>query len=136
MGLIDYLIRDVWQETLAAVQRLTIRSVEDVVRSPEPVVRFSAATEQEMQRMVQFLRETVYNSPVVRRQNFRGQYVLRRIFKVLLTHTDLLPLALRDREPRHRCVAYYLASLTDRGAVDLYEELFSPSERILSRHVR
>ncbi|WP_324715317.1 dNTP triphosphohydrolase [Carboxydochorda subterranea] len=134
--LIDRLIWDVWTATGAAAQRLGVRSHHHAVQSAEPIVRLSEETEQRLHQVVQFLFDTVYTSSVVRRQNFRGQYVLRRLFEVLLDHPDLLPPALRAGEPRRRYVAFYLASLTDRGAVDLYQELFSPGERILSRHVR
>jgi hypothetical protein len=32
-------------------------------------------------------------------------------------------------------IARFLASLTDRGATDLYAELFEPSERAMGHHI-
>ena len=132
--LIDRLIWDAWEASAQAADILRIATHEDAVSAPEPVIRFSSATQEGLRQILRFLIDQVYDSPVVRRQNFRGQHVLRRLFEVLCREPELLPRHLRDRQPRARFVAYYLASLTDRGAVDLYQELFDPGERILSRH--
>lgn len=134
--LIDRLIWDVWEASAAVVRELGVGSHEEALSAPEPVIRFSPDTQEGLRRILRFLVDEVYHSPVVRRQNFRGQHVLRRLFEVLYREPELLPRHLRDRQPRARYVAYYLASLTDRGAVDLYQELFDPGERILSRHQR
>lgn len=134
--LIDRLIRDVWEASAAAAARLGVGSHQEAVSAAEPVIRFSPDTQEGLRQILRFLVDRVYDSPVVRRQNFRGQHVLRRLFEVLYREPELLPRHLRERQPRARYVAYYLASLTDRGAVDLYQELFDPGERILSRHQR
>ncbi|WP_324669891.1 dGTP triphosphohydrolase [Geochorda subterranea] len=132
--LIDRLIWDVWEASAAAAARLGVTTHAEAVRAPEPVIRLSPEVQAGLRQILDFLVEHVYESPMVRRQNFRGRYVLSRLFEVLSREPDLLPRHLRSEPPSPRTVAYYLASLTDRGAVDLFQELFDPGERILSRH--
>lgn len=132
--LIDRLIWDVWEASASAAARLRVTTHAEAVQAPEPVIRLSPDVQASLRRVLDFLVEHVYESPMVRRQNFRGRYVLSRLFEVLSREPDLLPRHLRSEPPSPRTVAYYLASLTDRGAVDLFQELFDPGERILSRH--
>ena len=64
---------------------------------------------------------------------------MEQLFIALSQHRRLLPQRWRamisPELPQQRVVAYYLASLTDRGAIDLYNELFLPSERSLGHHI-
>ncbi len=132
--LIDFLIRDVWSASLQAAAQAGVRSCDDAVRASEPVVRFSPDVERKVGQALEFLVESVYRSPMVARLNYRGEYVLRRLFDALVARPELLPLPYRALASRPRAVALYLASLTDRGAVDLFQELFDPAERVVGRH--
>ncbi|HEY8498746.1 MAG TPA: dNTP triphosphohydrolase, partial [Limnochordales bacterium] len=110
--LIDRLIWDVWEASRAAAEGMGIDSHHQAVHAPEPVVRFSPGVRDQLQGILDFLVAHVYDSPVVRRQNHRGRYVLSRLFEVLRREPDLLPRHLRSHPPSPRAVAVYLASLT------------------------
>lgn len=108
-----------------------------------PLVEFSPGARADLDFVRSFLYEHVYKSPLVSRQNAKADHVLRSLFKALKGNTKLLPVYVQQRiggreddAALAREVAYFLASLTDRGALDLYGELYVPSDRAMGHHVR
>ena len=107
------------------------------------VVDFSSGMREELTAMRTFLLTSVYKSPLVTRQNAKADYVLGRLFASLSADTRSLPTYVQQRlngsldegTIAHE-VAFFLASLTDRGALDLYGELFVPTDRAMGHHVR
>jgi dGTPase len=107
------------------------------------VVDFSSDMREQVTAMREFLYDSVYKSPLVSRQNAKADHVLERLFKSLSGATRLLPTYVQQRingsadagTIAHE-VAFFLASLTDRGALDLYGELFVPADRAMGHHVR
>ena len=96
----------------------------------------------QLDRLRDFLYERVYKGPLVARQNTKADYVLERLFETLCAKRLLLPWNVQQRINGSedatviaRNVALFLASLTDRAAIDLYGELFVPSDRAMGHHV-
>ena len=111
--------------------------------STESVIGFSTEMRQQVDELRRFLFERVYKSPLVSRQNAKADHILERLFTSLTANTRLLPRYVQQRingsaEPQDiaREAAHFLASLTDRGALDLYGELFVPTDRAMGHHVR
>jgi dGTPase len=108
-----------------------------------PVIGFSDEVRAELDRMRDLLYQRVYKGPLVARQNAKADYVLERLFETLWAKRLLLPWHVQQRisgseDPSviARNVALFLASLTDRAAIDLYAELFVPSDRAMGHHVQ
>ncbi len=110
----------------------------------EPVISFSEQVEEEKSLLVRFLYDRVYKSPLVARQNAKAARIIRAVFDELVSDTRLLPFYVQERikngsgssDDLKREVALFIASLTDRGAIDLYNELFSPADRAMGHHVQ
>lgn len=137
--LIDTLVRDVLANSAAVGSG--IATLEDARNREEPVVTFSPKREEEVDALLEFMYEEVYKSPLVARQNFKSERVLRLLFEALLENGKLLPRYVQekigeDESNRKQHAAHYLAGLSDRAALDLYAELFEPEERAMGRHVR
>ena len=111
--------------------------------SDTAVVDFSGDMRQQVSEVRDFLFDRVYKSPLVSRQNAKADHVLPRLFEAIRGNPRLLPTYVQQRingvgDPgavAHE-VGYFLASLTDRGALDLYGELFVPADRAMGHHVR
>jgi dGTPase len=140
-NLISTLLFDVLEESAKRGARYAdLAAVRD---SEIPVVDYSASTREQVAAIREFLFDRVYKSPLVSRQNAKADHVLEMLFNALVAKTRLLPTHVQQRingstDPAvtAREVAYFLASLTDRGALDLYGELFVPSDRAMGHHVR
>jgi len=136
--LINALIGDAYAETRAAAAREGIASLDAARNMDAPLVRFTEGTQADVLALIRFLLENVYRSPVVSRQAHKARYVLEGVFRALVDDPRLMPRPWRERVPGQspECAAsYYLASLTDRGAIDLYNELFLPNERSLGHYI-
>lgn len=137
--LISMLISDVLEHSAAF--GTGVPSLAHARDREQPVVEQSPKRREQRDDLLKFMFNQVYKSPLVARQNFKTDKVLRDLFEALLTSDLLLPVYVReliqnDPEKRNTFVAHYLASLSDRGALDLYAELFEPQERAMGRHVR
>ncbi|HHY46064.1 MAG TPA: dNTP triphosphohydrolase [Firmicutes bacterium] len=138
--LIDKTVKEAVAHTRELSMEYGIHSHEDVLYCRTPVVMLPGETGRAVEEMVRYLFEHVYSSPFVERQNEKERWVLTRIFERLYENNRLLPEGVQRRvaqaEPgqRAREIACYLASLTDRGALDLYAELFDPRDRVLGHH--
>ncbi len=106
--------------------------VEDgkLLLSPSPEVREAMAD------LRRFLFERVYRSPRLECDFEKSKKILSELFGRLLEDPSLLERGLadlqmaetsRDGEPRERQVCDFIASMTDRYALDLYATLFFPS---------
>lgn len=137
--MINTLISDVQRTTRAQVREWDIRTLDDARAAARPVLGFSPETERDVERLIAFLLEHVYRGPIIARQAYKARHIVEQLYGALSQHSRMLPPAWRARigpqMPQQRVTAYYLASLTDRGAIDLYNELFLPSERSLGHHV-
>lgn len=107
--------------------------VTDVIASSdveltEPTVQMSAETLGAANEMRAFLFERVYY-PLNRTPNtVKAQGVIAALCEHYLGHIEEMPAEYRQREgdPPERLVADYVASMTDRYAIDRYRELFLP----------
>lgn len=136
--LIDHLVRDVYQETVRRVSDSQVEHVLQARSTTEPLVAFSEGGALEVDRLLDFMMGRVYGGPTVARQNFRADHIITSLFESLLADSSLLPTRVQttmkvEQSPME--VARFLASLTDRGAMDLFTELFVPTERTMGHHV-
>ncbi len=98
--------------------------------SPGPEVR------EAMAELRLFLFERVYRSPRLEQDFEKSKKILAELYHRLIDDGPLLERGLadlqmdgapRDGEPRERLVCDFIASMTDRYALDLYAQLFFPS---------
>lgn len=96
---------------------------------PSGTVQMSAETLEAANQMRAFLFERVYY-PLNRTPNtIKAQGVIAALCSHYLGHSETLPKEFRTREsdPPERQVADYVASMTDRYAIDRFQELFVPT---------
>jgi dGTPase len=139
--MINSLIDNVRRTSLERIAEWGIETLDAARAASGPVIGFGPEAERDVQQLIAFLLENVYRGPVIARQAYKARYIVEQLFAALSQHRRLLPGTWRDmigspeELTQERVVAYYLASLTDRGAIDLYNELFLPSERSLGHHI-
>jgi dGTPase len=137
--MINSLIDNVRRTSLDRVAQWGIETLDAARAASGPLICFGPETERDVQQLISFLLENVYRGPVIARQAYKARYIVEQLFAALSQHRRLLPGTWRNmigpELTQERVVAYYLASLTDRGAIDLYNELFLPSERSLGHHI-
>ena len=140
-NLISIMLFDVLHES--ASRGAAVSSLEAARKGESALVDFSPEMRVQVDAMRDYLYDRVYKSPLVSRQNAKADHVLERLFDALRANPRLLPTHVQQRingsadvSAVVREVAFFLASLTDRGALDLYAELFVPADRAMGHHVR
>ena len=78
----------------------------------------------------EFLFERVYYSPHVLSEEERAAALIVRLFEHYVKHPDEMPKSYREMceaEPVERIVTDFISGMTDRHAIDVYEQLFIPN---------
>ncbi len=94
---------------------------ETICMTPE----IQAATD----RLRAFLFENVYTSPVAKSEDGRAQELLAALFRHFVAHPEEMPALYRrnaETEGVSRCVCDFISGMTDRYAIETYQELFIP----------
>ncbi len=77
-----------------------------------------------------FLFEHVYRNPKAKGEEIRAKDMLRRMYEYLVKHPDKIPVEERraygEKDTVERRVCDYIAGMTDRYAISVFESLFIP----------
>jgi dGTPase len=93
-------------------------------------VKMSEDVEFAMKTLRTFMFEHVYNNKIAKKEDKKAMNLVQTLYEHYMKHTDDLPkffveLGLRG-EPREKVVCDYISSMTDRFAINLYDELYVP----------
>ncbi len=98
-------------------------------------IRMSGAIEEAMKKMRQFMFENVYQNPIAKSEEGKAEALTETLYQHFLKHIDDMPeeflLLISEGEPREQVVCDYVAAMTDRFAISLYENIYIPKSWIL-----
>ncbi len=129
--LLAILTDSVVTETARRIDRMTLKSPDDVQRAPQRCVAFAEKLARSVRPLQDLLMERVYRHPVSVRHSNRARRVIAGLFGAYLAEPKLLPGRYRARidagtDDEHRVVCDYVAGMTDRYARDQYLSLAGP----------
>ena len=107
---IDRMVRDVIDQTLACDYEAILMSA-DVLEALEELRRY--------------MFDTMYFSERVKREVEKAQQLISTLFEYVVAHPDEY-LDVKSDEPVERLAVDFIAGMTDRYAINLYERLFVP----------
>lgn len=131
--LINLYVTDLIKQSKKRLERLNIRSVEDVRRTPKKIIDFTGSVNKKRLALREFLFKNLYQNYRVMRMANKASRFIKDLFEVYLSRPQALPSPYRDRadtEDVHRVICDYIAGMTDRYALDEYKKLFEPYERV------
>ena len=73
--------------------------------------------------------DKVYRNPVAKSQEGKAAFLVKTLYKYFCEHTDMLSDECKmvlESEGTERAVCDYIAGMTDRYAIRIYEDLFIP----------
>ncbi len=102
--------------------------VEDVIRNSmnKPFVKMSAEIGEATHELRNFMFENVYMGSVSKYEEERSDYILVKLFNYFLEHSEKLPheySMVISRDGLEQGVCDYIAGMTDRYALNLFESL-------------
>lgn len=113
-------------------ERLDIM-IHDIIMNSldKPDIVMSADVEHAMVSLRQWMFDNVYKNPAAKSEENKAQQLIVRLYEYYMDHVDQLPeeyLSMMDfrLESKARVVCDYIAGMSDRYAIDLFQELFVP----------
>ncbi len=131
--LINLQVTDLITETEKTLKDLKVQSMEGVRNAPRLLVSFGRRMNERNQELKNFLLKHLYQHYRVVRMREKARRFIRELFHLYLTRPNQLPPGtqkkLKEESPA-RVVCDYIAGMTDRFALDEYNKLFEPYERV------
>ena len=95
----------------------------------KPYIMMGEDVRKAMDDLREFLFQNVYLNPVAKSEDARAKVLLTKLFEYYVQNPDKMPDMYRknmENEPVERCVCDFVAGMTDRYAIETYNELFVP----------
>lgn len=124
-GLMDSLVTDLIKATRERLQRMRMRTVEDVRAAPSRVVGFSPRMSRETQALKAFLRDNLYTHREIYDERRKIVRCVAQMFKFYMEHPRSLPpfyFGKTKEGPTHRVVCDYIAGMTDNYLAELHRK--------------
>ncbi|MFC1656245.1 deoxyguanosinetriphosphate triphosphohydrolase [Patescibacteria group bacterium] len=126
-NLIDYMVQDLYQESEKGLEKQGIVTIEDVRNFPEPLIRHSSATINNLEKLRRLLTDKFYFSKKVAAQLNLGKQIVSDLFEALYGNAELLPQKhqeeIKNGEPKEIVVRDYIAGMTDKFAESTWTRL-------------
>lgn len=104
------------------------RVLASVIPASEPIViGFEPALETQIKKLKKLLFQELYQHKHIMRKMFAGKQAIIGLFNALMEEPKMLPhyyLEQCERRNTHRVISDYIASMSDRYAMKLYNELY------------
>lgn len=134
--LIDMQVKDLLHATYENLQRLKFTSAQDVKNRKSYVVAFSKPMHEQREFLQQLLNEKLYHHWRVERMTTKAMRIIRSLFDVYLKNPKQLPYDVYARHKKYSTaqkyaiICNYIASMTDRFALDEHKKLFDPYQKV------
>ena len=83
-----------------------------------------------MKDIRKFMFENVYTNPIAKSEESKAEELVERLYDYYFTHPEKLPRQyidlMNNGEERARVACDYVASMSDRYAIDIFDEIFVP----------
>ena len=136
--LVGKAVSDVVQATDQRLNAGNVRSVDDVRNQEHNLIGYSEDTQAKNRELKDFLYQNLYRHWRVMRMATKASYFVTQLFGLFVAEPWLLPTETQEHiaakvdasEASHRVICDYIAGMTDRYALQEYQKLFDPAERV------
>ncbi len=134
--LIDMQVKDLLAATDERLKKLSFKSSKEVKGSKEVVVGFSSQMASERDILQNMLNEKLYHHWRVERMTTKAKRVIKDLFDVYIKNPKQLPYNIYSRKEKfseaqkYEIIGNYIASMTDRFALDEHKRLFDPYQKV------
>ena len=132
-AMINSLVIDLVANSESRILASGVKSLEDVRRQPGPLIGFSDAHRSAQREIKSFLFRSLYRHEQVQRMTDKADRVIRHLFSELMSNFKRMPPDYCQKAETAewedgtagsaRVVSDYIAGMTDRFALDTYEQL-------------
>jgi len=117
---IDLMIRDLLANTQKNLKNLKIKSIKDIAKSDQLIVCFSDKIQNSEKEIRLFLRTKMYDNKLVLRKNQRGKIIIKKLFSAIKTNPRKFLTKDQLTKDKFRAISDFISGMTDRYAINLY----------------
>jgi dGTPase len=131
--LINLLVTDLVENTKQSIQREGIHSLSDIRNAPHLIPSFSDEVGDKNRELKTYLYKKMYTHYRVHRMKSKARRILESLFRAYQEDLQLMPAYHQEKaklEGKERVICDYIAGMTDRYAIEEYEKLFNPRQRV------
>ncbi len=132
-SLINCQVSDLINQTEKNIVEFQIKIIADVKRHGTPLVDFSQKMKENLSQLKEFLFANLYRHYRVVRMEYKAQRIITELFQVYNDRPEILPYKVQRRfqqiSPK-KAICDYISGMTDRYALEEYNKLFDPLERV------
>jgi len=132
--LIALLVDDCKNNSKDRIEKNKINSVSDVRNFKTRLIDFSAEIKTLRAPLRKFLEDGLYRHYRVNRMSAKARRFIKMLFDAYIENTSMLPQDFQEKidakNDKYHVVCDYIASMTDRFALDEYEKLFNPYKKV------
>lgn len=132
--LIAVLVDDAIKESQKRLAAKKIRTIADVKNCRIRLIDFSDQIKTKRLPLRKFLKRELYHHYRVNRMSDKAKRIIKLLFDAYTKNTSMLPLDYQNKitktNNKYVVVCDYIASMTDRFALDEHEKLFNPYKKV------
>ena len=122
--LINLMVVDVINTTKKNIKKYKLKSINDIYKQNNKIVNFSYKTQEIYYQVKDFLKKKMYNNKKVINNTNKGKKIIKDLFKYLLKNSKrYINSELFKKDQKERLIADFIAGMTDRFAINLYEKI-------------
>ena len=122
--LINLMVVDVINTTKKNIKKYKLKSINDIYNQNNKIVNFSYKTQEIDYQVKDFLKKKMYNNKKVINNTNKGKKIIKDLFKYLLKNSKrYINSELFKKDQKERLIADFIAGMTDRFAINLYEKI-------------
>jgi dGTPase len=117
------MVKDLISNTINNIQKYKIKSIKNVYNCSETLVGFSNKFKKIEKEIKFFLRLKMYNNKNVLLKNNKGKKIVRHLFNEISKKPNKFFNKAQVKKNKFRTISDYIAGMTDRYAINLYNNL-------------
>ena len=136
--MINVMVVDLIDTSRSNIEAADLQTIDDVRKQARPLMAFSEDMSAQKLELKQFLRKNLYQHYRVHRMTRKAHGILTALFEAFMNDIKILPVEALEQyqaldyqsgdEGMARCIADYIAGMTDRYAIIEYERIFNPRQ--------
>ena len=123
-SIINFMVTDLILHTKKKIKKLKIKSIKDVYKSSDFLVSFSPKLISANNQIREFLRSNMYENKSVKKMTNKAEIIIKNLYIYLIKNNKkfILP-DLKKKWGLERSVSDFIAGMTDKFAIDLYNKI-------------
>jgi dGTPase len=123
-SIINFMVTDLILHTQNNLKKLKIKTIEDVYKTSDFIVSFSPKLINANNQIREFLRLNMYENKSVKGMTSKAEKIIKTLYIYLINNNKkFIPKDLKKKWGLERSVSDFIAGMTDKFAIDLYNKI-------------